>query len=85
MIIYYFVRPDCLYKNKLDLKYLDLVNSNRIVVPNFHLYRKINDRFAITNKKTYKIYGQIFLQLLDLSKKMSLHSRNNIRVNIKEK
>jgi hypothetical protein len=79
-----FVRPDCLYRNKLDLKYLDLVNYNTIVIPDFHLYgldaagkgMKINDRFAITNKETYKIYGQIFLQLLDLSKKMSLHSES---------
>ena len=73
-----FVRPDCVYRNKLDLKYLDSVNYNTIVIPNFHLAGtqelKVNDRFAITNKETYKIYGKVFLQLLDLSKKMSLHS-----------
>lgn len=73
-----FVRPDCIYRNKLDIKYLDLVNYNTIVIPDFGLTKtkvgNINDRFAITNKDTYKIYGQIFLQLLDLSKKMPLHS-----------
>jgi hypothetical protein len=73
-----FVRPDCLYRNKLDLKYLDLVNYNTIVIPDFGLTEtkvgNINDRFAITNKDTYKIYGQVFLQLLDLSKKRPLHS-----------
>lgn len=69
-----FVRPDCIYRNKLKLEYLDLVNSNTIVIPDFHLIKKINDRFAITNKKTYKIYGKIFLQLLHQSKKRPLHS-----------
>ncbi len=73
-----FVRPDCIYRNKFDIKYLDLVNYNTIAIPNFCLMEtkagNVNDRFAITNKDTYKIYGQIFLQLLDLSKKMPLHS-----------
>ena len=73
-----FVRPDCLYSNKLDLKYFDLINDKRIVIPDFGLtgtkVGNINDRFAITNKCTYKIYGQIFLQLLVLSEKMPLHS-----------
>ena len=87
-----FIRPDCLYKNKLNLKYLNLVNYNTIIIPNFQLYSKfkINDRFAITNKETYKIYGKIFLQLLDLSKKMPLHSEtilglilDNNKINIK--
>lgn len=75
-MIILFVRPDCRYKNKLDLRYLDLINHNTIIIPDFHLYGKfkINDRFTITNKDTYKIYGKIFLQLLDLSKKMQLHS-----------
>ncbi len=34
----------------------------------------INDRFAVTNSKTYKIYGKIFSELLEISKKQSLHS-----------
>ena len=25
------VRPDCRYKNKLDLRYLDLINYNTII------------------------------------------------------
>lgn len=73
-----FVRPDCLYRNKFDIKYFDLINDKRIVIPDFGLtgtkVGNINDRFAITNKVTYKIYGQIFLQLLDISQKMPLHS-----------
>jgi hypothetical protein len=53
----------------------------------------MNDRFAITNNKTYKIYGKIFEELLELSNKYPLHSetilgmileKNNIK-NIKIK
>ena len=71
-----FLRPDCLYLDKFDLNYLNLVNDYSIVIPDFHLYGKynINDRFAITNSKTYKIYGKIFLNLLEISKKQRLHS-----------
>lgn len=71
-----FMRPDCLYLDKLDIKYFKLVNDKSIVTPNYmrHGRHKINDRFAITNKKTYKMYGEIFTQLLDYSKKLPLHS-----------
>lgn len=87
-----FIRPDCLYLHKFEIDYLNLINNNTIVIPNFHLFGKfkINDRFAITSKETYKIYGKVFLELLELSKKMKLHSetilgliltKNSININ----
>ena len=71
-----FVRPDCLYLDKLNISKFDLIDDNTILVPNFSLYGKyeLNDRFAVTNKKTYKIYGKIFEELLELSNKYPLHS-----------
>jgi hypothetical protein len=71
-----FIRPDCLYLDKIDLTFLNLVNNQNIVIPNFHVFSKykINDRFAITNKNTYKIYGEVFTKLLKLSKSNMLHS-----------
>ena len=39
---------------------------------------KFNDRFCITNMKTYKIYGNTFKKILDISKKMPLHSESII-------
>jgi hypothetical protein len=33
-----------------------------------------NDRFAITNKYSYKIYGEVFHKLLEISKDNPLHS-----------
>lgn len=71
-----FVRPDCLYVQYLKLSYLESANDKTIVIPNFHLYGKymFNDRFCITNYKTYKLYGDVFKYMLDISKKEILHS-----------
>lgn len=71
-----FVRPDCLYLDKLNVGYFDLINDTTIVIPDnegFGVYN-LNDRFAITNSKNFKIYGDIFLSLLNISKKKPLHS-----------
>ena len=81
-----YIRPDCFYIQKFNVNYFNLIkNKNNIIIPNFHLFGtyKINDRFAITNKKTYKIYGKIFKELLDLSKKQSLHSETIIGIILK--
>lgn len=81
-----FMRPDCKYIQKFDIKHFNLVNNNTIVIPNFHLCSKykINDRFAITNKKTYKIYGKVYKKLLDLSKKNILHSETILGIILKK-
>ena len=86
-----FIRPDCNYLNKLNLKYFSYVINNNIAMPNFHCFGKykINDRFAITNMNSYKIYGYVFEKLLEMSKIQPLHSEtilgeilniNNIKV-----
>jgi len=71
-----FIRPDCCYNSEIKLDFLSHVNDNTICVPNFHLYGpyKFNDRFCITNMKTYKLYGCIFDKLLEISKTHPLHS-----------
>lgn len=71
-----FMRPDCLYLDKLPIDFFNLVNDNSIIIPNFHLFGTIpfNDRFCISNMKTYKIYGHVFNSLLEISKKQPLHS-----------
>jgi hypothetical protein len=75
-----FIRPDCLYLDKLPIDFFNLVNDNSIIIPNFHLFGTIpfNDRFCISNMKTYKIYGHVFNSLLEISKKKPLHSETII-------
>ena len=75
-----FMRPDCKYLDKFKLDFFKHINNNTICIPNFSLFGtyKFNDRFAITNMNTYQIYGNIFKQLLDLSKKQPLHSETII-------
>ena len=71
-----FMRPDCLYTYVLQLKFLKQATDSNIVIPNFSGWGKycLNDRFAITNMKTYKIYGEAFTKLLELSKIQPLQS-----------
>ena len=70
------MRPDCLYLDNFLINFIDFINDSTIVIPNFHLYGpyRFNDRFLIANNKTYKIYGEVFKQLLEISKKQPLHS-----------
>ena len=75
-----YVRPDCYYPNPLNVDFLEKVNDKEIVVPNFHLTKEhnvrngFNDRFAICNKNTYEVYGNVYLDLHKISKKRPLHS-----------
>jgi len=71
-----YIRPDCLYVDKINVEYLTHVNDTTICIPNFHLFGpyNFNDRFCITNMKTYKFYGNVFHELLNISKQKELHS-----------
>ena len=71
-----FMRPDCLYVDKFDINFFNSINDCTISIPNFHLFGvyNFNDRFCIANSTTYKIYGEVFDQLLQISKQQTLHS-----------
>lgn len=75
-----FLRPDVEYLDFFDLNFLKFVNDKTICIPNFHLFSKyqFNDRFCICNFNTYKLYGDIFDNLLILSKRQPLHSETII-------
>ena len=75
-----FVRPDCLYYDMLPINVFKYKLNNAIVIPNVHLFGpyKFNDRFCIATQRTYKIYGEVFTKLLDISKKQPLHSETII-------
>lgn len=86
-----FIRPDCMYLDKLNPNFFNIINNNTILIPNFSLHSKyqFNDRFSICNMATYHIYGNIYYDLLEISKKQSLHSEtvlgqhihnNNVKV-----
>jgi hypothetical protein len=69
-----FLRPDVRYLHPLNLKYLNHVTDNKICIPHFCMFYNFNDRFAITNMNSYKIYGTLFNELLEYSKTNQLHS-----------
>lgn len=64
-----FLRPDVLY-----LQPLPDITSHPISIPSFHLHSNFNDRFAICNAQTYRIYGSIFNILYTYSLHYKLHS-----------
>ena len=82
-----FMRPDCLYLHKLQSNFFKLVSDTSIVIPSFGSHGKymINDRFAITNPKNYKIYGEVYTQLLEISKNQCLHSETILGIILKKK
>jgi len=74
-----FIRPDCYYIDEFNIDLLKSVINNdsmTICIPNNHLYGpyNFNDRFCVANMKTYRLYGNTFNKLLEISKKQSLHS-----------
>jgi len=86
-----YLRPDVLYLYKFNIDFLNRIKDNIICIPKDSLFGKyrFNDRFAITNKETYKIYGNVFNDLLEISKNQPLHSEtilgerlynNNIKI-----
>ena len=69
-----FLRPDVKYLHPFPIEYLKHVRNNTICIPNFAKFYNFNDRFAITNMNTYKLYGALFDELMEYSKTGMLHS-----------
>ena len=69
-----YLRPDVQYVQPFDLNFLKLINNNTVVIPDFHWWGGVNDRFCICNNKTYKKYGDNFKFLKDYSKISKPHS-----------
>lgn len=71
-----YLRPDCLYLDDFNIDFFKHINDKTVCISNFHLFGKynINDRFCITNMKTYQAYGDLFHELLKFSKQEPLHA-----------
>ena len=70
-----FLRPDVRYLTPFRVEWLQSVDNESILVPDFHLYTfKINDRFSVTNYENGVRIGNIFDSMYDYSLKNPLHS-----------
>lgn len=69
-----FIRPDVKYVNKFDIRFLELIDDINICIPNFAIYGNFNDRMFLSNYTNGIIYGKLFDELLEYSKKDKLHS-----------
>jgi hypothetical protein len=84
-----YLRPDVLFLNKLDLRWLQSISDKTLLAPDYHLDLPMNDRFCIAKPDTAVFYGSRYKLALDYSLKKSLHSewflyeilkKNQIRV-----
>jgi len=67
------LRPDVLYLNPITMDYLNQINDNVIVIPDFAEY-PINDRFAMGNPSVMERYGNRYLEAHEYSKVKGLHT-----------
>ncbi len=69
-----YLRPDMLYRRKLNVEWIRTLEDNQIYMPNFHLIDGCNDRFAIGKPSVMRIYGTRYGGALKYSKSLQLHS-----------
>lgn len=78
-----FCRPDVLYKTPLNINWFSF-QSKKIYIPNFGLFKNVNDRFAIGMKEDMIIYGQRFNDALEYSKQFPLYSESYLEATLKQ-
>jgi len=69
-----YLRPDVRFQTPLDIKWLTSPLPSTILIPDFHHVHKCNDRFAIGDPATMKLYGGRFDAAYEYSRRLSLHS-----------
>jgi len=69
-----FLRPDVLYLNPFDCKWLSLIQDKRVCIPNFALFPRFNDRFFLCSQEHAYTYTNLFDDLLEYSYYYPLHS-----------
>ena len=82
-----YLRPDVLYLNKFDINFFKRVNSSTVCNPCFGRWGKFkfNDRFLLSDMNNYKIFGDVFPDLYEISKLEPLHSETIIGRRFKQK
>lgn len=74
---YLFLRPDVLFLNNFDVRYLTLIRNDVVCIPNFALFPKFNDRAFLCSKHNVYKYTNLFDELYIYSKTHELHSERS--------
>ena len=69
-----YLRPDVRFQTPLKIEWITMPLPFTILIPDFHHVYKCNDRFAIGDLSTMKLYGNRFDAAYEYSKQSSLHS-----------
>ena len=74
---YLFLRPDVMFLNNFDVRYLTLIRNDVVCIPNFALFPKFNDRAFLCSKHNVYKYTNLFDELYVYSKTHELHSERS--------
>jgi hypothetical protein len=69
-----YLRPDVRFQTPLEIEWIKGPLPSTILIPDFHHVYKCNDRFAIGDLATMKLYGNRFDAAYEYSRQSSLHS-----------
>lgn len=72
-----FIRPDVLFIEKFNIKWLNNLDKNSILIPGWDCFNKfvetnLNNRFAVTRSEDAHKYGELLKELLVYSKNNSI-------------
>jgi hypothetical protein len=79
------MRPDLLIKTVLDVRYLNELNNNNIIIPKDDWFTGCNDRLMIGKPDIALYYGNLFNDLKEYSEKKSITSELYLLDKLKEK
>lgn len=82
-----FLRPDVKYVNSFPIHCFEGLDKNpwTVYVPNFSIYWRMNDRFAVTSPECAGCIGNIFETMLEDSKHIELHSEAYMYLKLRQK
>ena len=79
------IRPDLRLDNKLDIRYLNVLNRNNIIVPRKEWWWGCNDRICIGKPETISYCGKLFDGLKSYSERKSIISERYFLDKLREK
>jgi hypothetical protein len=79
------VRPDSLFKEKINMQYFNELTSTNIIIPMGNTFTGVNDRFCLATTDIALYYGTLFDELKEYSRKKSITSERYLMDKLNEK
>lgn len=79
------VRPDSLFKEKINMQYFNELTSTNIIIPMDNTFSGVNDRFCVGTTDIVLYCGSLFDELKEYSQKKSITSERYLKDKLNEK